>query len=77
MTPLHTIGNFLRETMLAIPLFAVRALFIASLAIVLIWVLRLPREETTRPGETPRWWENLKVWAALALLIQIAVYSVF
>lgn len=75
MTPLHHLGDALREAMLAIPLTAVRALFLLTLTAVLLWVLRLPRSETTPPAGAGRWDENLKVGAAAALLAQIAVYA--
>lgn len=74
-TPLHHFGNFVRSLLQNIPLEAARYLFLFVMVAVLILVLRLPTSETTpdRPGPS-RWDENLKVWAALALLIQLAVY---
>lgn len=77
MTPLYTIGNFFRDALGQIPLPVVRGLFLAIPILLLIWVLRLPREQTTPPEPTGRWDENLKVWASLALLFQIVVYSLF
>lgn len=74
MTPLHHIGEAVRTLMLAIPLSAVRGLFLFTLIALLIWVLRLPREATTPEGGPRRWDENLKLGAAVALLLQIAVY---
>ncbi|QDV48036.1 hypothetical protein [Gimesia fumaroli] len=76
MTPLHHIGNFIRELVVPIPLWCVRALFLGTLIAVLIWVVRLPKENTT-PSETAPWYQNLKIWACLALAIQIVIYSVF
>ena len=75
MSPLHTIGDLFRELLLAVPLWVVRGLFIALPILLLVWVLTLPRQQTTPPGRAPRAGENLKVWAALALLIQICIYS--
>lgn len=74
MTPLHALGNALRDLLSQIPLSAVRVIFVLLLVVLLIWVLSLPRSETRPPGE-PRWDANLKLWAAIALLIQIAIYS--
>ena len=76
MTPLHTVGNTLRELLSQIPLPVVRLLFLSLPVLLLIWVLRLPRAETTPPGAESRvrWDENLKLWAAVALAIQIAIY---
>jgi hypothetical protein len=77
MTILHDIGEFLRETLLAISLPAVRGLFLATLIGLLIWVWSLPRSVTTPPGGAKRWDENLKFGATLALVIQILIYAVF
>lgn len=76
MTVLHQIGDALREAMLAIPLSAVRGLFLLTLLAVLIWVLRLPTSAVTPPGGARRWDENLKFGAVLALVLQIVIYTV-
>ncbi|HIE95588.1 MAG TPA: hypothetical protein EYG03_28685 [Planctomycetes bacterium] len=75
MTPLHRFGEFLRQSLQAIPLPAIRVLFLASLVALLIWVLRLPRSATCPPGGAKRWDENLKLGASVALLIQILIYA--
>jgi hypothetical protein len=75
MTPLHQFGEFLRQSLQAIPLLPVRILFVASLVGLLIWVLKLPKSATTPPGGAKRWDENLKTGAAVALSIQILIYS--
>jgi hypothetical protein len=76
MTPLHQFGEALRNLMLTIPLTAVRGLFLLTLIVVLFWVLRLPTAAVTPPGGARRWDENLKVGAAFALLLQIAIYTI-
>ena len=75
VTVLHQLGETLREVLMAIPLSAVRLLFIATLVGLLIWVWCLPSEATSPPGGARRWDENLKLGATLALLIQIVVYA--
>jgi hypothetical protein len=75
MTVLHTIGDFFRNQLLAIPLPAVRVLFVGTLVALLLWVLLMPKTATTPPGGARRWDENLKYGAGLALVIQILVYS--
>jgi len=52
-----------------------RGLFIALPLAVLIWVLTLPNEETTRPGSIPGRRVNLKIGVAMALGLQILIYS--
>jgi hypothetical protein len=73
-TPLHQVGDLVRELFLLVPLPVARALFVAVPAAMLIWVWRLPRAETSAPGGTGRWDENLKVWASVALLLQVVIY---
>jgi hypothetical protein len=77
-TILHQFGNILRNTLQSIPLDFVKYLFLLLIATVLIVVLRLPTSETTPVKSGPvRWDENLKIWASLALLIQLAIYWFF
>ena len=77
MTILHQIGLGLRQLFQLAPMPLVRGLFVGTLIAVLIWVLRLPAERTQPPGGARRWDENLKIGAAVALLIQIAIYLCF
>jgi len=74
-TILHQIGEIVRSTLQWIPLNVVRFLFLGLITVVLILVLRLPIAETTpdKPGKS-RWDENLKLWAALALVLQLLIY---
>lgn len=74
MTPLHQLGEMLRQVLLSVPLWAVRVLFVATLAGLLVWVIRLPRSMTTPPSGAKRWDENLKTGAIIALLIQMMIY---
>lgn len=77
MTPLHYLGNLIRDLLVAIPMGAVRVLFVATLVALLVWVLRLPTERTTPSGGAKRWDENLKLGATLAIGIQIVIYLIF
>ncbi|MBG85899.1 MAG: hypothetical protein CMO80_03240 [Verrucomicrobiales bacterium] len=77
MTPLHHIGELFRNLSLAIPMGAVRVIFLALLIGLLIWVLRLPKEATTPPEGTGKAPENLKLWASVALGLQILIYCCF
>lgn len=75
MTILHQVGDFLRETLSAVPLSAVRILFVGSLVAVAVWVLALPKSETSSSQSEGRWDGNLKLLAVLALAIQVVIYS--
>jgi hypothetical protein len=74
MTPLHHFGSLLRNALAAVPLPLVRGLFLLTFVAVLIWVVRLPKS-VARAGPDSRWSEDLRLWAAIALLIQIAIYA--
>jgi len=73
VTPLHHIGELVRSVLAGIPPGALRVLFVALPTVVLIWVLRLPRQVTTSDGGK---YIDLRWIAALALLIQIAIYTI-
>jgi len=73
--PLHQFGELLRQSLQTIPLAVVRILFVASLVALLCWVIRLPKIATAPPAGAKRWDENLKTGAAIAVVIQILIYS--
>lgn len=73
MTPLHIAGDSIRNIFAAAPLTVARLLFVALPLLLLVWVLTLPDSQTAPPGNRS-FLANLKWWASLALLIQIAIY---
>ena len=78
MSPLHQFGEAIRKLLLQIPLGAARAIFLLFLVALLLWVLTLPRAQTTPPNTAPgqlRLSENLKLWAAISLVLQLLIYS--
>jgi hypothetical protein len=75
MTPLHQVGDFIRDLLLAVPMPAVRVLFVLVPLLLLAWVLFLPKSQTRPPEAKQGGWKNLKIWAALALMIQIVIYA--
>ena len=77
MTPLHQFGELIRGLFLQVPLGVARGLFILLLAGLLVWVLTLPKAQTTPAKERPTLGENLKIWAAISLVVQIFIYSFF
>jgi hypothetical protein len=74
MTPLHQLGSLLRDIAGALPLPLVRGLFVLTCVAVLIWVVRLPKSSARASPDSP-WSEDLRLWASIALLIQIAIYA--
>jgi hypothetical protein len=75
MTPLHVWGEFIRRLLLSVPLPVVRILFILVPLALLVWVLFLPKKEVTQREGSGSLGGNLKLWAAIALLIQILLYA--
>ena len=77
MTPLHQIGDFFRELVLAVPLWTARANFVFVLVVVFVWVLRLSPDRVSPPAHEERnWANNLKLWAAIAIGLQIVIYLI-
>jgi hypothetical protein len=77
MTPLHHFGDFVRNLVLAIPLWTARALFVFVLVVIFIWVLRLSSDRVNPPkAEDRNWTNNLKLWAAIAIGLQIVIYLI-
>ncbi|MCB1086613.1 MAG: hypothetical protein KDM63_06180 [Verrucomicrobiae bacterium] len=78
LTLLHHAGSAIRGWLTAVSPAESRAIFVVLLVGLLLWVLRLPRERVCPPGDEPAGWSsNLKLWAALALAIQIVIYLTF
>jgi hypothetical protein len=80
-TPLHVIGDTLREWLLAVPLPMARLLFVGVNLAFLLWVFAgrtaegpAPEGGVDSPGGLRGEW-HLKLVAALALGLQIAIYA--
>ncbi|NLX98836.1 MAG: hypothetical protein GXY83_21980 [Rhodopirellula sp.] len=48
--------------------------FIGVFAILLVWLLLMPRRLVVEEGTNLPWWQNTRYWAILIVLIEIAVY---
>jgi hypothetical protein len=70
-------GEWIREACGLVPLPVARALFLALPIVLLIWLWRLPRAAALPADRPARWDEDLKLWAALALGLQIVIYLIF
>ena len=77
MTFLHWIGDSLRRVLEQVPLSAARWLFIALFLGLLFWIVQLPANRTTPRGRQSKWYQDLRIWAWTAVMIQIVIYSVF
>jgi len=77
MTFVHWVGDSLREQLLRVPMWGARWLFIGLLLLMMGWVVQLPSASVTPPGRRCEWYEDLRIWAWVALLFQVVMYSVF
>lgn len=77
MTLFHWIGNALRYELGLVPLSVARWLMIGVFLALLLWIVQLPATETNPAEGKPHWTRDLKIWAWLALLFQVVIYSVF
>ena len=71
---LHWIGDQLRQSFVAIPLWAAKGLFLGLLFGLMVWIVQIPKSAAT-PHASAAWHEDLRLWAWLALLIQMFVYG--
>ena len=77
MTLFHWIGNTLRNQFDQIPLSTARWMMIGLFLALMFWIVQLPSTATNPTDRPPRWTSDLKIWAWLALLFQVLIYSVF
>lgn len=77
MTFLHWIGNTLRGQLDQVSLSAARWSFITVFLLLMFWVVQLPSTQTMPEGKRSNWYEDLRIWAWLALIFQVVIYSVF
>lgn len=75
MTVLHHFGSFIRSLFVAIDLSIVRGAFVFVYVALIVWIASLPRTATTPPDRPGKIHEDLRLWACLAAIIQIAIYA--
>jgi hypothetical protein len=51
--------------------------FVAALALLLVWLVLMPRKLIGQSQHTPPWWRNVRVWAIVTCGIQIIIYAFF
>jgi len=51
--------------------------FVAALAVLLIWLIFMPRQLIGQEEGAPVWWRNVRVWAIVVCTIQMLVYMCF
>jgi heme/copper-type cytochrome/quinol oxidase subunit 2 len=71
---LHWIGDHLRSAFLLVPLWVAKGLFLGVFFALMVWVVQLPRSAATPSANSP-WHEDLRIWAWLALFIQLLAYG--
>ncbi len=72
LTPLV---EFFFSLVMAVPLGAVRMLFVLLLLFIALWLFSLPRQIA---GDSRKvWWNDLRYFALLVVALQIVLYVIF
>lgn len=77
MTLFHWVGDAIRYQLERVPLSVAHWMFIGLYLILMFWVVQLPSSTTNPTDHQGSWFADLKVWAWLALITQIVIYSLF
>ncbi|NLS94507.1 MAG: hypothetical protein GXX96_20310 [Planctomycetaceae bacterium] len=51
-----------------------RLAFAAVFALLIVWLIVIPRDRIGQEERVPPWWRNVRVWAIAIAASQIAVY---
>ncbi len=51
-----------------------RLVFAAVFAVLIVWLIIIPRDRIGQAEKVPPWWRNVRVWAIGIAAVQIAVY---
>jgi hypothetical protein len=51
--------------------------FVGALALLLVWLILMPRQLIGQAEGAPPWWRNVRVWAIVVCVIQMMVYAYF
>lgn len=77
MTFLHTIGDLLRIQLEQVPLNVAQWLMIGLFLVMLFWIIQVPTRKATPADRQSFWYQDLRIWAWLTLMIQVVIYGVF
>ena len=51
--------------------------FVAAMALLVLWLVVMPRRLIGQEHQVPPWWRNVRVWAIVVALVQMGVYLYF
>ena len=51
-----------------------RLVFAGVFALLVVWLIVIPRHRIDQAEHVPPWWRNVRVWAIVIASSQIAVY---
>ncbi len=54
-----------------------RWIYAGVFAVLLVWLMLLPRERIGQQKAVPPWWRNVRVWAVFVTVAQLLVYLLF
>ena len=71
---LHSLGlTFLAATGKS----AGKWVFVGALALLILWLIVMPRQLIGQAAGAPPWWRNVRVWAIVIAAIQLLIYAWF
>lgn len=70
-------GDFFRALVLSVDLTAARGVFIAYFAILIVWIVTIPKSEMIIENRETGKFTNLRPFAIVALVSQIFIYLIF
>ena len=51
--------------------------FVVALALLLIWLIAMPRRLIGQADGAPPWWRDVRFWAIVVTVVQILIYAWF
>jgi len=54
-----------------------KLVFAGALALLLVWLIAMPRELIGQEKGPPPWWRNVRVWAIVVCTVQMLIYLAF
>ena len=54
-----------------------KLVFVGALALLLVWLIAMPRGLIGQEEGPPPWWRNVRVWAVVVCTVQMLVYMIF
>jgi heme A synthase len=61
----------------SIPLSCAKYIAGAFFVLIIVWAISRPKEYILKGSPDRKWWRDLRLWAAIILVVQIVLYAAF